>query len=105
MSNTDKETEANVILVTLPAKDGPILECYKELYQRLEALSLYNPLFLNDIASTNRYDHRQWLAELQLPFSVMVYKYAHGKHLGTAVFAWKLPSDASVDQTVVSRIF
>ena len=35
----------------------------------------------------------------------MLYKYAYGNHLGTAVFAWKLPSDASVDQTEVSRIF
>ena len=35
----------------------------------------------------------------------MLYKYAYGNHLGTAVFAWKLPSDASVDQTEVRPIF
>ena len=103
--NASKEKGPNATLVTLPTKNGPILECYKVLYQRLGTLSLYEPLFLNQIIPTNRYDRRQWLSELQLLFPVMIYKYAYGNHLGTAVFIWKLPSDTSVDQTEVSCIF
>ena len=105
LCNTSKDTESSATLITLPAKNEPILECYKELYQRLATLPLYEPLFLYDIAPANRYDRRQWLSELQLPFPVTLYRYAYGNHLGAAVFAWKLPSDASVDQTEVSRIF
>lgn len=103
--NASKEKEPNATLITLPARDGPILDCYKELYQRLETLSLYEPLFLNEISPANRYDHRQWLSELQLLFPVMLYKYAYGNHRSTAVFVWKLPSDAFVGQTEVSCIF
>ena len=40
--NASKVKKPNTTLVTLPGRDGPILECYKELYQRLETLIFYN---------------------------------------------------------------
>ena len=48
LCNTSKNIESNVTLIILPVKNEPILVCYKELYQRLETLSLYELLFLND---------------------------------------------------------
>ena len=73
--NASKEKEPNATLITLSARDGPIrdfIRVQSELYERLETLSLYEPPFLNEIAPTYRYDHRQWLSELQLPFPVIL---------------------------------
>ena len=45
LCNTSKDTESSATLITLPAKNELILECYKELYQRLATLPLYELLF------------------------------------------------------------
>ena len=62
-------------------------------------------LHLNEIAPAERFAHRHWLTEFSPPFPVMSYKYAYGNHLGTMVFAWKVPNDSPADQTEVSRVF
>ena len=97
--------EDSATLVTLPAKDGPISKCYKSLCERLHRLEVYQPVFLNEIAPAERFARRHWLAELQLPFPVMLYKFAYGNHLGTIVFLWKVPNSGPVDQTEVSCVF
>lgn len=39
------------------------------------------------------------------PFSIMIYKYAYGNHLGTLTYAWRIPEDQPVDNTIISRNF
>ena len=87
--NYTKDAESSATITTLPAKHGMILERYKSVYQHLDALDLYQPLFLNKIAPEERFVCRKWLSELQLPFPVMLYKYAYGNNFGTTVFACK----------------
>ena len=65
----------------------------------------YQPLYVNDIAPSDRLERRKWLASMSLPFSIMLYKFAYGNNLGTLVYAWRIPEDEPVDNTVVSRIF
>ena len=35
----------------------------------------YDPICLNEIASTDQYRHRHWLEKIQLPFKTMIYRY------------------------------
>lgn len=45
-ATSTKHAEDNATPVTLPAKAGPILECYESLYQHLCQLELINQSFL-----------------------------------------------------------
>ena len=42
---------------------------------------------------------------MQVSFPIMAYKYAYGNHLGTLIYAWRIPVSESVDSAVVSRVF
>ena len=97
--------EDSATLVTLPGNSSATGAEYSELEQSMLTLSLYQPLCVNDFAPAERYQRRQWLAKLQLPFLVMLYQYAYGNHLGTVTYAWRIPDHNPVDQTAVSRVF
>ena len=45
------------------------------------------------------------MASLSVPFTIMLYKFAYGNNLGTLVYAWRIPEDEPVDNSIVSRIF
>ena len=66
---------------------------------------MYQPVFLNQVAPCDRLEMRKWLSGIQLPFSIMIYKYAYGNHLGTLTYAWRIPEDQPVDNTIISRNF
>ena len=53
---------------------------------------------MNDFAPEDRYERRNWLNNLQLPFRVQSYKYPHGNNLGTMNSAWKIPDE--IDHTL-----
>ena len=95
----------NISLETMLSYDVPVLEEYYTLHQLLLATSFYQPIFLNDLAPRERYDRRKWLSGIQLPFPIMLYRFAYGNHLGTLCYAWKIPDDKSVDNAAVSRVY
>ena len=35
----------------------------------------------------------------------MLYKYAYGNNIGTLVYAWKIPEDECVDNTIIAQVF
>ena len=65
----------------------------------------YQPLYVNDIAPSDRLERRKWLAFLSVPFTIMQHKFDYGNNLGTFVYAWRIPEDEPVDNTEVSRFF
>ena len=81
--------------------DVPVLEEYYTLHQLLLTTSFYQPIFFYDLAPWERYDRRKWLSGIQLPFPIMLYRFAYGNHLGTLCYAWKIPDDKSVDNAAV----
>ena len=95
----------NISLETMLSYDVPVLEEYYTLHQLLLATSFYQPIFLNDLAPRERYDRRKWLSGIQLPFPIMLYRFAYGNHLGTLCYAWKIPDDKSVANAAVSRVY
>jgi len=96
--------ESNASLITLKGSAHSLPE-YQEVKDKLLELPLYEPLFLNDMAPTDRYRRRKWLAELAFPFPVMLYKYSYGNNLGTLVYTWKIPIDGPVDDTIIGQVF
>ena len=97
--------EDETSLITLPGNGSLASPVYISLEQQLSKMEMYQPLFVNDIAPHDRLHRRRWLSGIQLPFSVMIYKYAYGNNLGTLTYASRIPEDEQVDATVVSRIF
>ena len=95
----------NISLETMLSYDVPVLEEYCTLHQLLLATSFYQPIFWNDLAPRECYDRRKWLSGIQLPFPIMLYRFAYGNHLGTLCYAWKIPDDKSVDTAAVSRVY
>ena len=95
--------EDHASLTTLPAFKGPVPSQYREVEQKLVEAPMYKPLFLNDLAPSDRFERRKWLFGMCLPFDTMLYKFAYGNHLGTLLYGWKVPK--VVDNTTVSRIF
>ena len=95
----------SISLETMLSYDVPVLEEYYTLHQLLLATSFYQPIFFNDLAPRERYDRRKWLSGIQLPFPIMLYRFAYGNHLGTLCYAWKIPDDKSVDNAAVSRVY
>ena len=78
--------ETNASLVIIPANNTNLSE-YHDLGEKLLNLPLYEPFYLNEIAPVERYQRRKWLAEISVPFPVMLYKYAYGNNIGTLVYA------------------
>ena len=103
--SADQASEgSNASLITISPK-GNAMSHYQELEAELLKLPLYEPLFLNDIAPVDRYQRRKWFSEVTLPFPIMLYKYAYGNNLGTLVYAWRIPLDVPVDDTIIGQIF
>lgn len=42
---------------------------------------------------------------MQVSFPIMLYKYAYENHLGTLIYAWRIPVNEPVESAVVSRVF
>ena len=97
--------EENASLITLPGSGGLTLSKYLNLEQKLADVEMYRPIFLNEITPSDQLERRKWLASVQLPFTIMLYRYAYGHHLGTLTYAWKIPEGQPVNDTTVSRIF
>lgn len=97
--------EENASLITLPGTGGPTSSIYSNLEQKLASVEVYHPVFINEIAPSDRLERRKWLANIQLPFTIMLYRYACGNHLGTLMYTWRIPENLPVDETTVSRIF
>ena len=58
----------------------------------------------DELAPHDRYQKRKWISGIQLSFTIMLYKCVYGNHLGTLVYAWRIPEDQPVDSTITSRI-
>ena len=89
---------------TLPASDGSIPEGYAKVEEALSSATDYQPVCLNDFAPGDSYHRKQWLSKLVLPFSVRMYRYAHGNKLGTVSFVWKIPTQEPEDESVLARV-
>ena len=71
----------------------------------LNELTEYQPVFFNEHAPEDRFDRRKWLNDLQFPFTIMLYRYPHGNHLGTMNFAWKFSEfDHTLNQQTISQL-
>ena len=97
--------EENASLITLPGTGGPTSSIYLNLEQKLASEEVYHPVFVNEMAPFDRLERQKGLANVQLPFTIMLYRYAYGNHLGTLTYAWRISEDQPVDDTTVSRIF
>lgn len=95
----------NVSLLTLPGTEEPVSLEYSELQQKLESLPLYKPLYVNDMAPTDRFERRKWVSNLKVSFPIMLYKYAYGNNLGTLLYAWRIPVNEPPDSLVVGQVF
>ena len=96
--------KTNASLVIIPANNTNLSE-YHDLGEKLLNLPLYEPFYLNEIAPVERYQRRKWLADISVPFPVMLYKYACGNNIGTLVYAWRIPEDECVDNTIIAKVF
>ena len=83
----------NWSLTTSEACQGQGHAAYDELKNDLSSTDIYKPLCLQDYAPKDRYDRRDWLQNLQLPFPVSVYTYCSGNYYGNTTYAWRLPED------------
>ena len=83
--STFPSSEENASLITLPGSGGPTSSKYLNLGQKLADVEMYHPVFLNKIAPSDGLE-RRWLANVQLPFTIMLYRYAYGNHLGTLTY-------------------
>ena len=95
----------NASLLTLPGTGEPASLAYSELQQRLEGLPLYQPLFVNDIAPTDRYERRKWVSGFKFSFPIMLYKFAYGNNLGTLLYVWRIPINQPIDSMAVSQVY
>ena len=75
--------EDNASLVTLSGSGGLTSSVYWTLEQQLAGVEMYHPIFVNELAPADRVERRKWISAIQLPFSIMLYRYAYGNHLGT----------------------
>ena len=111
-SNTHHHTEVirspfdNIVMKTIPSTSEIIKSEYSEIFQALDKLPDYEPVFLNDYAPEDHFDRRKWLNDFQLSFTLMLYRYPHGNHLGTMNFAWKVPInfDQTINQLTINRL-
>ena len=92
-------------LITLSPTYASSSSKYLDLEKTLLDMPYYQPLYVNDIAPSDWFEQRKWLASLSLPFTIMLYKFANGNNLGTLVYAWRTLEDKPVDNTIVSRVF
>ena len=95
----------NTSLLTLPGTEEPVSLEYSELQQKLESLPLYKPLYVNDMAPTDRFERRKWVSNLKVSFPIILYKYAYGNNLGTLLYAWRIPVNEPPDSLVVGQVF
>ena len=79
-----------------------VLECYNSLVDAIENKPLYAPVFLQDFAPTDRYERRQWLQNIEVPFPAMIYSYAHGNSYGSLGFIWKVGDE--INHNEVSQV-
>ena len=100
-----RSVDDNSSLITLSPEGALSSSQYLDLERCLLDMPYYQPLYVNDIAPSDRLERRKWLASMSLPFTIMLYKFAYGNNRGTLVYAWRIPEDEPVDNTVVSRIF
>ena len=88
-------------LVTLsPSKE--ITPVYAPLIDALQMQPDYSVVFLQDYAPIDRFQCRQWLQKLQVPFNSMMYTYAHGNSFGSLRFIWKC-GEEEVDHSQVNQ--
>ena len=83
----------NWSLTTSEACQGQGHAAYDELKNDLSSTDVYKQLCLQDYAPKDRYESRDWLQNLQLPFPVSVYTYCSGNYYGNTTYAWRLPED------------
>ena len=93
----------NWSLTTSEACQGQGHAAYDELKNDLSSTDVYKPLCLQDYALKDRYDRRDWLQNLQLPFPVSVYTYCSGNYYGNTTYAWRLPEELN-DRSVESQM-
>ncbi len=97
--------EENAAITTIDGVSGVISSVYSHFEEKLRGTPVYEPIFINELAPHDRYERRKWISGIELSFPIMLYKYVYGNHLGTLVYAWRIPEDQPVDSTITSRIF
>ncbi len=92
----------NVMMKTIPGNSEPV---YSDLSRAFTELPEYQPIVLNEHAPEDRFDRRKWLDDLQFSFTLMLYRYPHGNHLGTMNFGWKFSEfDQTLNQRTISQL-
>ena len=66
---------------------------YTAVQAFLEEKAMYCPIFLNELATEDRHQRRNWIAGLTLKFPAMMYRFMHSNNLSTLVFLWKTPKE------------
>ena len=64
-----------IILLETRVPVPNVCETYQELQEKLSTLELYQPLFLNDFSTSDRYVRKHWLDNLHLEFPVKMYRF------------------------------
>ena len=81
----------------MKAPDPVVTHCkphYSSVQQIIFDKDHYQPILLNEFAPDDRHARKNWLSQLQLGVSAMMYRFMHGNNLGTLVlFLWKTPKE------------
>ena len=97
--------EENAVITTISGAPGSVSSEYCDFEEKLSDVAMYEPIFVNEFAPSDRYERRKWVSGIKVSFPIMLYKYVYGNHLGTLICAWKIPENEPVDNTITSLIF
>jgi hypothetical protein len=66
---------------------------YAPLHEALINLDVFEPVFLYNIQPDDRFDRRNWLEKLTLPYPCKLYSHSFGNYFGNFNFVWKISRD------------
>lgn len=75
-----------------------LTEPYADLQARLDAVSLYEAVFVNEYAPADRYLRRTYIRKVSLDVDVFMNRMAYGNSVGTLTFVWKIDQSLSDHQ-------
>ena len=68
-------------------------DCYKSLATKIRETNAYEVVLLDEYLPQNKYERYNFIQNLQLDSTIMLYRYYHGNYLGTLNFIWRIPLD------------
>ncbi|CAG8754069.1 9900_t:CDS:2, partial [Racocetra fulgida] len=68
-------------------------DCYKSLATKIRETNAYEVVLLDEYLPQNKYERYNFIQNLQLDSTIMLYRYYHSNYLGTLNFIWCIPLD------------